>query len=249
MGIFLLIMLLAGIGVARTSDSVGSNEDIIAPDIGVKIERLGTIVQESDRTLISAIIKLPNIRASAIMDADTARKVRECTAEMGSTFTEPYDELLRRLSDRATNYLQSRTNILGSYLINTTRQEGPERRAVWTVLGGLGLAMAIGGVTEYQLYKITQHVKNNKNSIETMIEDVGSLGAAIELVHGKVVGISNDIFNRIPKLFKAQDCRLFFNVMAADRTRRLSETLATVEDTLWTALSGSNILKLTPKMI
>ena len=78
------------------------------------------------------------------------------------------------MEERINGFLGSRTKILESYLVNRSdTSEGAgdikrEKKGIFPMILGAGISLAIGGITEYQLYKINKHVSENTESIHHM---------------------------------------------------------------------------------
>ena len=198
--------------------------------------------------MISAIIKLPNIQSITFADAKTARKIQACKNSLGRDFSAAYDNLYRTSQQRVHNYLNARTKILGSYIVNT-EDKNRKKRGVLSFFGNLGISLAIGGITEYQIQKIKRHVEVNKDSIDEVKRQLAGITSGVTAVNKKVIGIANDISEVLPRLLMEEDCKQFFNTLAHERMIRFNEAKEVIDNVLWTALSGANNLELTPKMI
>ncbi|KAL5248808.1 hypothetical protein ACHWQZ_G017860 [Mnemiopsis leidyi] len=189
---YLLIVLVSilpvGFGEGRFWDK-GSEEDLVYENLGLKAEKIGMISLVDDHALISVVIKLPNFKASikpasnkerGLIDAccgdfldhdlGKSRGIPASQSTFQILFKENYLKLIRSYQLRADKFLESRMNILEPYVLPSQliRHARRSKRQLLAFLGSTVLSFAMGAVSEYQMYKINQHINSNSEAIKDL---------------------------------------------------------------------------------
>ena len=264
------VLIMIMVGTVPGYSYKGSVEDIVIENLGVKVEKVGETAVTKDTTLISLVIRLPHLRKVLTPEGNIGGKLDECsskreifsfyehaeTANLGiHNMKSMHKSLFRSLEERINGFLGSRTKILESYLVNRSdTSEGAgdikrEKRGIFPMILGAGISLAIGGITEYQLYKINKHVSENTESIHLMKLKVRHMEQAINILDNKVIGFITEITDKLEAYFNDFECNQFYEALTHRLTNQMLEYMRAIDDILWTALSGANNLLLTPRMI
>ena len=229
----------------------GSLEDIVATDIGVKIEKRGKIVSVFEDVIISVIIKLPNITGTGYLGGIAESRLDTCNT-ISRDFQKGYKRLIQVTGQETREYVSSRLEILQAFVTPTftkTTNSTRHRRGLLSFLGSSLISLAIGGISEYQIYKINQHVSKNSDAINSIKQALNKEQAVIKSFNKQVVGFVNDITDSITRFSYEQSCDEFYSALAIKIKHTFWECRNTIDNTLWSALSGKNNLILTPRMI
>ena len=233
----------------------GSPEDIIAADIGVKVEKIGRSMVVSDNILISSVIKLPHILEILEPMKKAKRRINECNANLEeNTFRIAFNQLAREVQSKIDRFTTTNNKILETFVYRkqTEARVGEEdrvKRQILPFLIGAGTALAMEGLTEYQIYKINRHISENKDAIGEIKNKLLYLQNEVTTLDNKVVGFATEITTKMEEYLKIQQCMILFSNLRNDILFRYKETVEITDNVLWTALTGNNNLLLTPKMI
>ena len=191
-------------------------------------------------------------------DARTLERLKECSLGH-NVYTDGHiriktihDTMFKNLNENMEAFLESRTKILESYLVKGTEEVGMgsdrKKREILPIIFG-GIYLAIGGLTEYQIFRINQHVSKNYKAIEEMKGRMNRMEEEITILDEKVIGFITEITGNLKVYFDSFECMEFYEALTNRLTYQVTETMKMIDDILWTALSGGNSLLLTPRMI
>jgi predicted RNase H-like nuclease (RuvC/YqgF family) len=116
-------------------------------------------------------------------------------------------------------------------------------------LAGLGISLAMEGVTEYQIYRVNKHVTDNKKAIEGVKQKFLYLQDQITTLDDKVVSFVTEMSNKVKEYLELQECITFFNAINRELDERFRQAEEITDNVLWTALTGNNNLLSTLKML
>ena len=172
----------------------------MAEELGVKIEKVGDTSAARDKILISMVVKLPDMKGILEPDARTLERLnKECSLGHNVLYTDGHiriktihDTMFKNLNENMEAFLESRTKILESYLVYGTEEVGMgsdrKKREILPIIFG-GIYLAIGGLTEYQIFSINQRVSKNNKAIEEMKSRVNRVEEEITILDEKVIRI------------------------------------------------------------
>ena len=260
------MLALFTFGVVSGDKYRGSAEDLVVENLGIKVERVGDAAETKERILISLVIRLPEVRKILSPKGNIGDKLMECrnlvnvftfhehareTNENNRRVKSMIKTLFASLTGRINTFLESRTKILEAYkVVNSTKLEKhKQKRGIFPLVLGAGISLAIGGITEYQIYRMNKHVAENTKTIEKMKLQVTHMDKEIEILDNKVIGFVNDITRNLEAHFERFECIHFLEALTQRLTNDMLDSMKVIDNILWTALSGANNLLLTPRMI
>ena len=144
-------------------------------------------------------------------------------------------------------YIKERNELLKPFI--NSLQSSKQKRSALGFMAGSTLSLLMGGITEIQIYKINQHVHENKMAIETIKQAILAQQSEIKTISGKVTGFIKDITQDITFMFQEQTCTQFYSSVSLKIKHEIDECMRKIDDTLWSAISGQNYLSLTPRML
>ena len=199
--LYCLLLWIWRISITEHYRNDGSTEDIVATDIGVKIEKRGQLVSVLEYNIISLIIKLPNLTSIDHLDSIALSRIDTCY-DIDRDFKRNYKRLVQVTSEETQKYVSSRFEILQAFVTPTFSKNGNstrQKRGLLSFLGGSIISMAIGGITEYQIHKINQHVSENIKAINSIMQALNREQAVIKSINKQVVGFVNDITENLTR--------------------------------------------------
>lgn len=249
--------------------STGSEEDIIIPGLGAKIEKIGEVVSTDDDILISILVKLPNLTRIAYPDENdpTIKNIITLCSDpylhqhvrysdgttTGHAFLSNLKNVLKHYRSAIQDYINNRYEILKPFVTPSmtegTSHNQVRKRSILTWLSSTALSLAIGGFTEVQIYKINQHLKDNQQDLESLKSAILNQREMLHTLNDKVVGFIKDITSNLSDIITHMKCVEFLSSLTQRIQHEFDETVRIIDDTLWTALSGQNSLLLTPRML
>lgn len=259
MRLITIVVMMATVEVA--SDTF--TEDIVATNVGIKIEKIGKISFINDYVITSILIRLPNLSfpIQTGFNEKSGEYFSICTTLYSINREQrvhTYDTIIKinTLAREKINYfLNSRKTTLKSYLISNwdARGETPKQREkrqalILGLLGG-GAMMALGGITEYQIHQIKQHTNENAQKIDFLKSKMMQQEYAIKNLGETVYGFVKNVTNTVTFLYSELACASFIINYREMLHNYIQESMKIIDDILWTALSGSNNLFLTPRML
>ena len=241
---------------------------IMSVNTGLKIETMGKVAQGKEETLISVFLKLPSYEN--LLDPElkmkSYMKANTFCESVQKTLTTPlkhiywnishwseirgYGNLLKSYNNTLHRFIKSRISMLHTYQTPMNNVDKHLRkRSVLSFLGGALFSAITLGITEYQIHKINSHLSEFR-------EDISKLASGILHQQEEIVALNNRVFGLVKKstylitdeIHKLR-CNDFYKHFVESWKLNFDEYKRLVDDTLWTALSGSNSLKLTPHMI
>ena len=227
----------------------GAAEDIIATNVGIKIEKIGKIVSVFEDIIISVIIKLPNITGTGYQNGIAESRIDTCK-DISWDFKRDYINLIQVTRLKTKEYISSRLEILQPFVTPTFPEQNNSarhKRGLLSFLGGGLISLAIGGISEYQIHKINQHVSENSEAINSIKQALYQEQAVIRSVNKKVVGFVNDITENLTRFYYEQTCSELYSALAIKFKHHFWDCRYIIDNTLWSALSGKNNLLLTPR--
>ena len=173
-GIIIIVVIIGGLATLGNWDK-GSSEDFIASQVGLKADKIGMISLIEDYSILSVIVKLPNITDTMKPDKRELNMIDHCAGNDISEFARAHKmdskttaerefkeslyALFHDTENRNLKYIQSRLDILKPYVmlhqLNNNRSRN--KRSLLAFLGSTVLTMAMSGISEYQIYKINLH--------------------------------------------------------------------------------------------
>ena len=248
-----------------------SSEDIVIKEFGIKIEKFGKAVSVDNDIFISVFLQLPNI--SSIVDENRLGKlVRDTHAgcisnlysenlgerKLAKTFKSTWEDLKIYYEERAKEFLQSRLEILSSFIVPLPATEDVDkfparghrnRRNIWSFLGNSALTLLMGGITEVQIYKINKHVTENRKAIKEIKKVIRYQQDEIRQLNEQVYGFMREMNRKMHYMFHKNICSTFYSVIATRIRHEFIDWITEIDNTLWTAMHGENSLLLTPRML
>ena len=271
--VMVMVLLLLIYQEIATNVMTGSPEDIVATNVGIKVERIGKISFTGEYVITSILIKLPNLTIPVTFGFDEASdyKATVCTTLMSipekerNDTIENYRAINAAARERVRAYLDSRTTILNRYIIpleasnatmqfdmskeNSLSHDIRKRQTILFSLLGGGAMMALGGVTEYQIHQIKNHVRENSDKIDQLKKEILLQKSAIKNLGESVFGFVKNTSKIILSNMEKMACATFLIDYRETLFKYVDQSISEIDNVLWTALSGSNNLLLTPRML
>ena len=271
--VMVMVLLLLIYQEIATNVMTGSPEDIVATNVGIKVERIGKISFTGEYVITSILIKLPNLTIPVTFGFDEASdyKAMVCTTLMSipekerNNTLENYRAINAAARERVRTYLNSRTTILNRYIIpleasnatmqfdmskeNSLSHDIRKRQTILFSLLGGGAMMALGGVTEYQIHQIKNHVRENSDKIDQLKKEILLQKSAIKNLGESVFGFVKNTSKIILSNMEKMACATFLIDYRETLFKYVDQSISEIDNVLWTALSGSNNLLLTPRML
>ena len=270
---YLLIVLVSilpvGFGEGRFWDK-GSEEDLVYENLGLKAEKIGMISLVDDHALISVVIKLPNFKASikpasnkerGLIDAccgdfldhdlGKSRGIPASQSTFQILFKENYLKLIRSYQLRADKFLESRMNILEPYVLPSQliRHARRSKRQLLAFLGSTVLSFAMGAVSEYQMYKINQHINSNSEAIKDLKLRLDQEQKMIIALKNGIIGISREITSKLEVFLERNSCTQLFSDLSNRFEFTFHEYTHIVDELLFTIIDGHSRSLLSPRTI
>lgn len=164
----------------EAEDNAAMNTGLIVEKLGLATERIGKLAITDSDTLISVIIKLPNITKFMGNSDNDLYDLNVCyrNGEINNSSLKTLIDLDSNWTKIANNYLESRRTILKPYILG--QQETVNKRQA-LLMGGIALAtLVFGGISEYQIHEVNNHLKDNK-------QDIKDLKKELDLYHNQMV--------------------------------------------------------------
>ena len=248
----------------------GSAEDIVATNVGIKVEKIGKLSFAGEYVVTSILMKLPNLtvpdglgfHVKTDFRASVCTTLDSISSEQREKTWENFRAINAAAREKVESYLKSRITILNRYIIplnvsnafnSSSRRSSvskkKKRQAVLLGLLGGSAMLALGGVTEYQIHQISQHVRENSDKIEQLKNEMNVQRFAMknlgETVFAFVKNVSKTVSEEIDRL----ECSIFLVQYREFLFNYIDKSFTEIDNVLWTALSGSNSLLLTPRML
>ena len=253
MKLFTLYILIAswltGIQYSECNSTIDPTSSLVAEQLGFITEKIGKMTITNSDTLISVIIKLPNITQHMAFDSREVFNAHVCQYSNG--LDKQARITLKKLESNwttiANNYINSRREVLRPYILHDNH--GPAKRQA-LIMAGVGLAtLVFGGISEYQIHEVNNHVKNVQ-------QDILKVSKALSQYHEQMVVLKNDLIglikadvDKLKNYIENNSCKNCIQ-SAQDRRefdfKRISELIDSI---LSGPLEGKNELTLTPNII
>ena len=158
-------------------------------------------------------------------------------------------ELVLKWKYEVHMYRKSRLDTLKPYRTPIEDRNERAKRSLAAFLGSTVLSLVIGGATEYQIHKVNKHVKENKQNIQSLINDLKAIHSNQIIIANNMLGVVKDISRTTTDAIHRVECSRFYLDLKRDMESEFWHFKQIIDDTLYSALSGENNLKLTPRMI
>ena len=195
---------------------------IVSEDAGIKIEAMGKVVQGNEETLVSVFLKMPDYfrllnparkLEKFMATADVCYSMEERSAGMIKTTFElkqsrisslvednKYLETLKSYNYTLNKFIQSRVNILSSYVTpNTEIPVGDQesvlnsthrhKRQLLALVGGTIISAVTTGIAEYQIHKINSHMSDYKAEIAMLASNIKHQQQGLVALKNRVFGL------------------------------------------------------------
>ena len=270
---YLLILLVSilpvGLGDGRFWDK-GSDEDLVYENLGLKAEKIGMISLVDDHALISVLIKLPDFKATVkpvsdkerglidaccgdFLDHDHGRSkgIPASLSTFQILFKQRYSGLIRDYKLRADRFLKSRMNILEPYVLPSQliRNAKRSKRQLLAFLGSTVLSFAMGAVSEYQMYKINQHVSANTEAIKDLKSRLNQEQVEIIALKDGIIGLSKEITSKMAIFLERNSCTQLYSDISHRLEFSFHEYTHIVDDLLFTIIDGHGRSLLSPRTV
>eukprot|EP00116_Pleurobrachia_bachei_P003088 sb/3463350/ len=266
---WIVLLFLSGAGgqSEREIQRREAAQGVLIPRLGVAAELSGRGVVTDSEIIVSVVMVFPNVTEfleNRVIDPAVSSDLRWCRGArtLASTidngdyypFNTTYVRIVNVFSEKSAEFVASRNNILKQYITkvhDTKRRE--KRDFISGLLGGGLVSLLLGGISEVQILKLKSHVQSNAEDIEMLKTELLKTRVENRLneirVENEVVGIKKAIKKTVRYLYKENKCEQLINSVALAIRDIFEEKKQIIDDILWTALSGSNQLLLTPRMI
>ena len=252
---FAIITLLIYVSATYPHDThTGTKQDLIAPQIGTIAERVGYMSISDEYSLTSFVIRLPSLSSMLTIKGKDAEATTQCSA-ISKEFGSDLLDLLRFWQNELITYVSNRHKILFQYVTTFNVPcdvhvlHNVQKRGVLGLLTGGLASLAIGGITEFQLYKIRQHVTSNAEDTRQLKDELKHAQTEILALKNNLIGIVRNVTDTTSLFLQRQECSALLSYISMKLESRFYKFRTLVEDTLWSSLSGDNQMALNPKMI
>ena len=271
---YLLIVLISGLPVGLGEGKFwdkGSDEDLVYENLGFKAEKVGMISLVDEHALISVLIKLPNFKTTVKAASDKERGLIDaCCGDFldhdhgrskgipasQSTFQilfkQKYLKLIQEYKLRADRFLKSRMNILEPYVLPSqliTRNARRSKRQLLAFLGSTVLNFAMGAVSEYQMYKINQHVSANAEAIKDLKSRLDQEQVQIIALKDGLIGLTKQITSQLAIFLERNSCTQLYSDLSHRFEFSFHEYTHIVDDLLFTIIDGHGRSLLSPRTV
>ena len=227
-------------------------DEFVVPQYGVKVEQAGMVTITDKNIILSTLIKLPTLTSLLNNTQQETITINKCALNSGSTETQgpTFQQNIRKLrtniETQIIDYLTDKKQLLQPYIIHKNTKQ---KRSLLAALGGGLLSLVMGGITEYQMYQINKQVRENRETIQQIITQPNNEKKQILILKNSIVGITKTLTQELTYFFIEQNCVTFYNSYAQRLQHNLNSRTRMIDELLWSPLSGSNELYLTPRMI
>ena len=126
------------------------------------------------------------------------------------------------------------------------------KRSIGTWLGVIGnmlYSTFLGGLSEIQIRRLNEHVKETGKEVEVMAKKLEGLRSSQVLFEEKTVGIIREVSKAWLASYTALECRMDMSLSILDGKMNFQAYTQLIDNILYPALSGRNQVLLTSKMI
>lgn len=117
------------------------------------------------------------------------------------------------------------------------------------VIGNMLYSTFLGGLSEIQIKRLNDHVKETGKEVEVMAKKLEGLRASQVLFEEKTVGIIKEVSKTWLASYTALECRMDMSLSILDGKMNFRAYTQLIDNILYPALSGRNQVLLTSKMI
>ena len=234
----------------------GTNEDFIATNIGMKAEKIGLVSLTKDYSIVSVFIKLPNISDTIFPSKqEDISLIRSCSSgadaygqisDRKRRFEHRFKEFSDNSKIRLDNYITSRRDILAPYVTpNKMSYNGSrgdrQKRSLLEAVGGPLINLALNAVSQYQIHKISRHLKQNENELLTIRNQLMRSNNHFQKVMKDVIGMSKLVVDDTTENLDRTICTTFLNEYMRAMDDKFHRFKLTIDEMLSGALSGKKL--------
>lgn len=155
---------------------------------------------------------------------------------------------------RADEFKTSRTSLLSPYINifnksdSSTHSKDRVRRSLLSFLGG-ALSLAIGGLEELQIHKLSSHLSDFDDEISTIKSQLLAGEESVTSLKGRIFGFAKTVERSFNTVLTSESCNSMLHSFELEIHEYFSTVFSMIDNTLATALDGSNSLPLSSKML
>ena len=238
--------------------------------VGVKAEKIGMISITENNALLSIFVKIPNITEAALPSTSEREVILKCkeiktskddsnvfqfkktvTLNYDGKFLRAYNSLISQSIDRANKFVKSRLDILKPYVLPIQANNSRSKRSLLAMLGlgGSIFSLALGAVSEYQIYKINNHLKENRADLAYLRQSIDKQQTEIVIMKENLISLVRSVTTDITHYLNELSCIQFYNLLEANLNNRFWHFSQLIDDLLSGGLNGQASMKLTPKLM
>ena len=268
--VILCILVLLYCGTAVPYDIYdGTSEDLAAVNLGTVIQKMGVMYMTGEHALTSYFIKLPNIASILTIRNSDATTITRCT-KVSQDFNQDYQGLLRFWEGELITFVTNKRDILKQYITpmkhdnhvsfarqvhkrssadDTHADHSVQRRSILGFLTGGLTSLTIGAVQQYELYRMKQHINAHDSDIQKIKTQLRSSNTQIIALKNQIIAVTKSITDTTSLFLQQQECGIFLSHLANKLESRFWKFRGLIHDTLWSAISADNNLRLNPRML
>lgn len=159
---------------------------------GYLLEQTGKVSSFDSQTVISIVVRLPNVKSLVTHPARLTPIETKCgfwsKSGYESQFEESMNTITKMWDQNIGSYLDKRRRMLDPYITKVRSSNGRPKRWAGVALGGLA-ALVFQGINQYQFPKLNQHIDTNTQSIEELKLTINRQQQQFKAVTGNLFGL------------------------------------------------------------
>eukprot|EP00116_Pleurobrachia_bachei_P003097 sb/3463359/ len=223
----------------------------VYPQLGVSAEKLGKVAISDTQTLISIIIKLPDIKGDIDRIKYHALSHKPCYSTYISKFSKEISRLKTSENhwiQRADQYINTRLNILSPYIIKLEEKSGRDQRSIIKYLPSV-LNLVFNGITEYQIIRLKQHLKSNKQIIAQLKQKINNQNMTIKIIQQNIVALIKSSYDNLIRYIDSSNCIIHTEVLIQEMENIFWRHTQIIDKIIGPALEGKSKISLNPSII
>ena len=232
----------------EAEDNAAINTGLIVEKLGLVTEKIGKLAITDSDTLISVIIKLPDIIKYMGNSENELYDLHICydNGEINNSSLKTLNDLDSNWTKIANDYLESRRDVLKPYILG--QQETVKRQAL--LMGGIALAtLVFGGVSEYQIHEVNNHLKDNKQDITDLKKELDLYHNQMVILKNNLVGLVKADVDTLKNFIDSNSCKNAVEILQNRREFNFKRISEVIDNVLSGAIEGRGELTLTPKIL
>jgi hypothetical protein len=148
----------------------------------------------------------------------------------------------------AKNYITTRQEILKPYILRS-KNHGPAKRQA-LIMGAIGLgSLVFGGISEYQIHKVNDHLKDVDENIETIKKSLKEYHSQMVLLKNNLIGLVKADIAYLRNYVENYLCDNMVENYQSKREFHFDRITGLIDNVLSGAIEGKNKLELNPRIL